>query len=142
MKITLCSSVRFFDRLWDIKKALEERGHEVFLPSMKDFHHFEENSLAKIQHDLIRKHFERIGRSDAVFVANFEKEGVKGYIGGNSFLEMGKAFDKRIPIFLLNDVPEQSSYREELVALKPVVVGRDWDKLDRLLKGFGNILKT
>jgi len=136
MKITLCSSAKFFENLWDIKKSLEEIGHEVLLPSMKDFHHLGEDSLAKIQYDLISEHFQKIDQSHAVYVANYDKNGIRGYIGGNSFLEMGLAFYRKIPIFLLNDIPQQVSYREELIALKPIVVGEDWNKLDDILKKF------
>ena len=134
MKITLCSSAKFFDKLWDIKKSLEEKGYEVLLPSMEDFHHLGEDSLAKIQCDLITEHFNKIDQSQAIYVANYEKNGVAGYIGGNTFLEMGLAFYKKIPIFLMNDIPQQISYREELVALKPIVVGENWDKLESILK--------
>lgn len=134
MEITLCSSAAFFENLWGIKKALEERGHEVFLPSMKDYSYLGEDSKAKVQFDLIREHFKKIEKSDAVFVANYTKNGIQGYIGGNTFLEMGVAFFKGIPIFLLNEVPKQISYRDELIALKPTVVGKDWDKFDRILK--------
>ena len=49
---------------------------------------------------------------------------------------MGLAFYRKIPIFLLNDIPQQVSYREELIALKPIVVGEDWNKLDDILKKF------
>ncbi|MBN2566776.1 hypothetical protein JXB02_01665 [Candidatus Woesearchaeota archaeon] len=136
MKITLCSSAKFFEKLWDIKKSLEEIGHEVLLPSMKDFHHLGEDSLAKIQYDLINEHIQKIDSSHAVYVANYDKNGIAGYIGGNSFLEMGLAFYRKIPIFLLNDIPQQVSYREELIALKPIVVGEDWNKLDDILKKF------
>ena len=136
MKITLCSSAKFFEKLWDIKKSLEEIGHEVLLPSMKDFHHLDEDSLAKVQYDLINEHFQKIDQSQAVYVANYDKNGIAGYIGGNSFLEMGLAFYRKIPIFLLNDIPQQVSYREELIALKPIVVGEDWNKLDDILKKF------
>jgi len=136
MKITLCSSAKFFEKLWDIKKSLEEIGHEVLLPSMKVFHHLGEDSLAKIQYDLINEHFQKIDQSHAVYVANYDKNGIAGYIGGNSFLEMGLAFYRKIPIFLLNDIPQQVSYREELIALKPVVVGENWNKLDDVLKRF------
>jgi len=73
MKITLCSSANFFDNLWDIKKYLEERGYGVLLPSMKDFHHLGEDSLAKIQYDLINEHFQKIDQSHAVYVANYDK---------------------------------------------------------------------
>ena len=134
MKITLCSSAKFFEKLWDIKKSLEEIGHEVLLPSMKDFLLLGEDSLAKIQYDLINEHFQKIDQSQAVYVANYDKNGIEGYIGGNFFLEMGLAFYRKIPIFLLNDIPQQVSYREELIALKPIVVGEDWNKLDVILK--------
>ena len=134
MKITLCSSAKFFEKLWDIKKSFEEIGHEVLLPSMKDFLLLGEDSLAKIQYDLINEHFQKIDQSQAVYVANYDKNGIAGYIGGNSFLEMGLAFYRKIPIFLLNDIPQQVSYREELIALKPIVVGEDWNKLDVILK--------
>lgn len=136
MKITLCSSAAFFERLEDIKKPLEERGYEVFLPSMKDFHPLGEDALAKIQGNLIYEHFQKIERSDAVYVANYDKNGVAGYIGGNSFLEMGLAFYRKIPIFLLQKIPPQIGYREELIALHPIVIGEAWDKLDDILQKF------
>ena len=142
MKITLCSSAKFFEKLWDIKKSFEEIGHEVLLPSMKDFHHLGEDSLAKIQYDLISEHFQKIDQSQAVYVANYDKNGIAGYIGGNSFLEMGLAFYRKIPIFLLNDIPQQVSYREELIALKPIVVGEDWNKLNDILKKFYETCST
>jgi hypothetical protein len=130
MRITLCSSAGFFDKLYAIKDALERRGYEVFLPSMRNFHHLEETALAKIQHDLIREHFRKIDNSDAIYVANYDKNGREGHIGGGVFLEMGKAFDRSIPIFLMKEVPRESSYREEMIALKPIVVGEDWEMLD------------
>lgn len=132
-KITLCSSAKFFGNLLAIKGALEKRGHEVFLPSMQDFHHLEETALAKLSYDLIKDHFAKIGKSDAIYVANFDKNGIQGYIGGNCFLEMGKAFDMGIPIFVMNELPKEVSYRAELLALQPIVIGENWEELDRRL---------
>lgn len=132
-KITLCSSTKFFDKLVGIKEELEKRGHEVFLPSMQDFHHLEEDALAKIHYNLIKDHFIKIGKSDAIYVANFDKNDIEGYIGGNCFLEMGKAFDMGIQIFLLKDIPRQMGYREELIALQPVVIGEHWEELEQHL---------
>ena len=138
INITLCSSAKFFDRLWDIEKALKAKGYGVFLPSMKDYHSGHEDSHAKIQYDLIREHFKKIDKSHAIYVANYDKNGIEGYIGGNSFLEMGKAFDKGIPIFLLNYIPGVS-YREEIIAMSPIVIGEDWERLDKILKEFYKI---
>jgi len=136
MIITLCSGAKFFDCLIPIKNALKSRGYNVLLTSMVDYHHLEETALFKIQHDLIRDHFRKIDVSDAIYVANCDSKGIGGYIGGGCFMEMTKAFDKGIPIFLMKDVPNMISYREELLAMQPVVVGEDWDKLDRLLLEF------
>ena len=133
MRITLCSGAAFFDNLHGIKKELEERGHEILLPSMIDYHHLEEDALAKIQYGLIRNHLKKIDESHAIYVANYNKNGIVGYIGGNVLLEMGKAFDKSIPIFLMQDIPSEVGYREELIALQPIVVGENWGELDQIL---------
>jgi len=132
MIITLCSSAKFFPRLFSIQKSLEDYGHQVLMPSMRDYHALEEDALAKIQHGLIKEHFRKIDLSDAIYVANYDKNGVIGYIGGNCLLEMGKAFDKGIPIFLYQDLPKSVSYREELVALQPIVIGEDWEGLVKI----------
>jgi nucleoside 2-deoxyribosyltransferase len=134
MKITLCTSAKFFDRLYSIKEELESRDYEVLLPSMMDYHHLEEDALAKIQYNLIKNHFRKIDSSDAIYVANYDKNNIAGYIGGNSFLEMGKAFDKGIPIFLMNDIPKELSYKEELIAMQPMIIGTNWDTIDKVLK--------
>lgn len=136
MKITLCSSAKFFEMLWGIKKSIEEIGYEVLLPSMIDFHYLQEDSLAKIQHGLINDHFQKIDQSCAIYVANYCKNEIAGYIGGNSLLEMGLAFYRKIPILLLNEIPQHISYREELLALQPIVVGEDWGRLDRIIKKY------
>ena len=77
MIITLCSSAKFFERLRDIEKELTSRGLEVLLPSMTDYHNLTEDALAKIQYDLIRDHFQKIDRSDAIYVANYSKNGIE-----------------------------------------------------------------
>jgi len=143
MKITLCSSATFFDKLYSIKKALEEKGHTILLPSMTDFHSLKgsegESAFAKIHHNLIRGHFKKIKESDAIYVANYDKNGIKGYIGGNTLIEIGMAFDRKIPIFLMNEIPDDEipdgvNYREEIVAMEPIIIGQDWDRLDKFLR--------
>src|SRR3989344_6492841 len=108
MKITLCCSYKFFDRISKVKGFLENKGHKVNLPSMNSFDGEGEQSEIKIKFDLIKDHFRKIDKSDAILVLNYDKGNIKNYIGGNSFLEIGKAYDKGIPIYLLNPVPEVS----------------------------------
>ncbi len=131
MRIALCCSAKFFDKIPEIKKKLEELGFEVFVPKgyfkhIKDSHG--EDHFAKIHFNLIKEHFKRIERSDAILVLNFDKDGVKGKIGGNTFLEMGKAFDEGITIFLWNPIPE-IDYKEEILAMHPIVINGDLSKI-------------
>lgn len=55
---------------------------------------------------------------------------VVGYIGGNSFLEMGFAHVLNKEIFLLNKIPE-SLFKDELVAMQPVILGGDLSKIKK-----------
>lgn len=113
----------FFEKLWEIKEKLEGMEYKVLLPSMKDYSNtyreMGEIKFAKIHYNLIKDHFKKIDESDAVLVCNFDRDGIEGCIGGNSFLEMGKAFDKGIPIFLLKPVPKMF-YRDEILAIQPI----------------------
>ena len=63
-----------------------------------------------------------------MLIANYPKKGVEGYIGGNSFLEMGFAHVLDKKIYLLNDIPEMI-YSDEIKAMQPVVLNSDIDKL-------------
>ncbi len=130
MKIVVCGSMCFIEDIKSMKDKLTELGHEVVIPNLD---HLEEEQKmedhnAKIKFDLIRSFFKKIENSDALLVANFNKNEIEGYIGGNSLLEMGKAYDVRIPIYLLNKIPEMS-YADEIKALQPIVI---YGKLEKI----------
>lgn len=131
-KITLCSSSAFFDKLAQIQDILISRSHIIYFPHVWDWSNKTEDEIAKVQHDLIKRHFTNIENSDAIYIANFDKKEIKNYIGGNTFLEIGKAFDLNIPIFLMSEVPEMQ-YSEEIRAMKPHVIGFDWEKMEQII---------
>ena len=120
--------MKFIKELHSAKDILEKKGHEVILPVMKNFKEEGRTGELKIKHDLIREHFRKIDRSDAILVLNYDKNGIKNYIGGNSFLEMGKAYDKGIPIYLLNSIPE-ILYKDEIIAMQPIVLHGNLENL-------------
>ncbi|MGB2762310.1 MAG: hypothetical protein WBC21_02075 [Minisyncoccales bacterium] len=143
MKITICSSAFFTKESYEIKKRLEEENHLIFIwsqeievngnaVSMKYYHAMRKNNLTedllKLKKSLIDEHIERIKNSDAVLVLNFDKNGIKNYIGGNTFLEMGFAYILGKKIFLLNPIPD-INYREEIEAMRPVVLYGDLSKI-------------
>ena len=118
------------------KRSLEERGATVYIPSGaydKSKNEFyadseEEKISFKIEHDLIREHFHEIDKAEAILVINYDKKGVKGYVGGNTFLEMGYAFGLGKKIYLLYPVPDMD-YKVEMHAMRPVVLNGDLKKL-------------
>ncbi len=146
MKITVCGSIAFHDEMVEIKERLEGLRHEVRIPPTEV--RGEDGKLIPVRESYrIRKgwkrddgwvwermqenmvnHFHKVSWSEAVLVLNKDKNGTKGYIGGNTFLEMGLAFFLGKGIFLLNPIPDVP-YREEIVAMGPVVIGGDLERI-------------
>lgn len=136
MKIVICGSMTAAKEMMDAEKKLRELGHEIILPeftgeyaSMDTIDKVRtESSKNKVEYDLIRGYFEKIKNSDAILVANVERKGVAGYIGGNSFLEMGFAFALNKPIYLLHEIPDMG-YRDEIEAMAPIIINGDFSKI-------------
>ena len=136
MKIIICGSMKVSGKMVEIKKELEKSGHEVLLPRhteeyaiMKTSDHIHNESVKnKINNDLIRDYYNEIKNGDAILAVNEELNGISGYIGGNTFLEMGFAHVLNKKIFLLNAIPEMG-YKDEIVAMKPTVLNGNLNKL-------------
>jgi len=136
MKIAICASAKFAKEMIETKKILEQNGHKILLPEMAEafangkfnkdaFKNDEEVANFKKKYDLIRKHFEEVKRSDAILVLNYNKKGIKNYIGGNTFAEMVIAYYLNKPIYLLNPIPERMIYTEEIKAMEPIILNGD-----------------
>lgn len=136
MIITICGSMQFHLEMADAQRQLENAGYSVLVP--KDLYTISHNESymdtdedrisSKIEHDFIREHFKKIERSDAILVLNYEKKGTKGYIGGNTFLEMGYAFGLGKKIYLLNPIPDME-YAVEMHSMQPLILHGDLGKL-------------
>lgn len=130
MKITLCGGLRFFDEMEKIKKELEKKGHEVHMPVKVEGTDYNNKTIEKgvenIQrYNLIRKHYSQIISSEAILVINLDKNGIKNYVGGNSFLEMGFAYINNKKIFVLNPLPKDLNYAEEMIAMSPIIINNN-----------------
>lgn len=135
MTITICGSMAFAKKMKKVRKALEQKGHKIFAPvftedwaSGKLQKRKNEDGL-KRSYDLIRDYYRKIKKSNAILVLNYDKGGVKGYIGGNTFLEMGFAHVLNKKIFLWQDIPKTDLYLDEIRAMKPVVINEDLEKI-------------
>lgn len=122
MKICVCCSLSFTDKVKEIARELEKLGHEVMLPNgiLTDAIHKPDFDpvAAKLDngYDAIREHFEKIKESDAILVCNFTKNDIENYIGANTFLEMGFAYYHDKPIFTLNPLPDYKYINDEILS--------------------------
>lgn len=126
----------FAKEMIDTKIQLEKLGHICFIPDSTDNYaegrmekiSGSESAKRKIDNDFIRKHYDLIKNSDAILVLNYDKKGIKNYIGGNALIEMGFAHINYKKVFLLNPVPELS-YSDEISAMTDVILNGDLDKI-------------
>ena len=146
MKITICGSIAFQDEILSVKQKLEELGHEIKiwpseiqdgsgkLISVQEYYRIrhsannDEKWVWDRKAEAIMDHFNKIAWSDAILVANYDKNNIKNYVGGNTLMEMGLAFFLNKKIYFLNEVPEVS-YKEEILGVKPIILKGNLNKI-------------
>ncbi len=129
MKIIICSSISAATEVLEAKQELEKVGHIVEIPEgVKNTWMRERTEVSttekagdKIKYNLIRGYFEKMKNYDVVLVINPEKRGVKGYIGGNTLIEMAFAHILNKTLYCLNPLPEMS-YTSEMLAMEPIIL--------------------
>ena len=116
--ITICGSMDFIPQMKAWRALLIREGYAVFVPHLINHRasHKPLHSIGRLKASEARIHFEKIRKSDAILVLNYEKGGIENYIGGAAFGEITVAFLLRKRIFLLNPIPLNLPYTEELVA--------------------------
>jgi hypothetical protein len=142
MKITICGSITFMDEMERLEKKLIKMGFsEVFMPiglgdaEKKQINKWtvKESAQRKIDLDLINMHWRKVLKADCILVANYEKKEIPGYVGGNTFLEMGFAFVTGKPIFMLNPIPDMD-YSSEMRGMQPIVINNKLSKIKEYYK--------
>ena len=138
----------FYDQFSALKTQLENEGHTVIAPELEFETAGDDTSVGAFfdrnggvdafppDHEVWEKkgraitaHFRKIDASDCILVTNYEKKGIPNYIGGNTFLEMGYAYGTGKPIYVLNELPLTSAFKEEMLGMRPVVLHGDTAKL-------------
>ena len=138
MKIGIIGSMQFTEKMIEYRDKLIKMGHDAFVTDLyknlvgKTNEEKEKIKLHnKNNRDAIRVFWKAVQGADAVLVLNFDKNGIRNYIGGNTLMEIGFAHVLNQKIFLLNPIPDIPYYNTEIKAMKPIILNGD-------LKGIRN----
>jgi len=137
MKIIICGSISAAKEILNVKERLLEIGYEVEIPEgvkrpklqSTDATPVSEKAETKIKYDLIRGYYKKIKDHDAVLIVNPEKKGIKGYVGGNTLIEMAFAHVLNKKLFCLYPPSANLSYSSEIFALQPIILNGNLDKI-------------
>ena len=137
MKITVCGSLKFAKEMVELYRQLEKIGHQPLMGKgifelaegtsrqLADKRNGMKNSDIKRKYNAIKWWHSCIKSGDAILVCNFDKNGIKNYIGGNVLMEMGFAHVNDKKIFLLNPIPKGAPYVDEIKAMTDVILNGD-----------------
>lgn len=140
MKITICGSSKFRHEMVEYMEKLESLGHDAVvhehyirsvngtMPELMERVQREHATLKREQ-NYIKWYHNAICNSDAILVLNFDKNGIKNYVGGNTLMEIGFAHVNDKKVFLLNPIPETVPYTDEIKAMADVVLAGDLRKI-------------
>jgi hypothetical protein len=139
MQIMICGSMHFAKEMLEAQEKLKELGHEVRIPS--DTLECLENPELNMDFDycvrtqIDKKDFQQVADSDAILVLNYPKNGIEGYIGGATLMEIGLARHLNKKIFLLHNLPSENElrYALEVRLTSPVVLNGDIKKINQFI---------
>jgi len=140
--VVICSSAAFYEHANEVKSELEKHGLKVVVPKTAqrmaetgdyDVSHYKtwygDASDYDKKADYMRAHFDEVSAGDIVLVVNDEKHGVPNYIGPNVLMEMSLAWYQQKPIYILNDLPDDPRFEEEIKGFMPIVMKGDLAQL-------------
>ncbi len=137
MKIGIIGSMQFTDKMLEVKAKLQELGHDAFVTDLhkamvgKTYDEIEKIKLhQKYNMDAIREFWNMMQGADAVLVLNYDKNGIKNYVGGNTLMEIGFAHVLNQKVFMLNPIPEMPYCQTEIEAVKPIILNGDFSKIE------------
>jgi hypothetical protein len=136
MKIGIAGSMQFTDKMIEVCDELQKQGHDVFMSGFVS--NYAGKSAAEIEvlkikdkyeNDAIREFWKPMQDANALLVLNYDKHGIKNYIGGNALMEIGFAHVLNQKIYLLNPVPVIPYYKSEIEAVKPIILNGDLSRV-------------
>ena len=134
MKVMICCSTAFYDKVDEVSKYLLNRGDEVIYPNgyLENSFELDEDASDEEYSEFFKKMFQesidKIKEVDAIIVLNYTKvkKGVElpNYIGASTFLEMYEAFMNDKKIYMMNGYPD-NMLLDEIKSFRPIILNGD-----------------
>ena len=128
----ICGSMSFAKDMVELQKELQAFGHEVYIPTDTELHVQDPNFTNDLDKDrehliannVMKECFDLLAASDAVIFLNLPKNGVDGYIGTSSLMEMGLAYYLGKKIYTMYPYPDFNVHRwaHEVASIQPTVL--------------------
>jgi hypothetical protein len=128
MRVLIHASLDLRDLILHAAQVLKDAGADVLLPDLQRYQHIRDvegrqEEFDQIKHRLSRENAELVASTDVLYILNADHRNIPNYVGGNSFYEMSIAFFLNRPIWLMNEVPDNMPYTEEIRSFFPKIVG-------------------
>jgi len=132
MRVGVIGSMHHAEKMLWACNELQKMGHEIAVSNntksflgMTSEERMKHQQICQEEKDAIRDFWRKMQSTDAVLVMNMEKNGIPGYIGGNTLMEIGFAHVLNQKIFLFNPIPDIPFYKAEIQAIGPLVLHGD-----------------
>ena len=127
--IVIIGSSKFLDKIEKLKDYLVQKGYNV-IEYPKQINHLDEN----VYINRYKSFFKALDSADEIFVANFDKNEIKGYVGAESFAELSFIVANNVlknenrKIYLLNEPSKDVSSYFELNSFIKLGIVKIWDE--------------
>ncbi len=128
----------FAKEMKEAKETLESIGYEVYVPL--DTEQVIKNSDKKYDMKFLKElgvgrgDAELVAESDAFLILNYEKNGIKGYIGPGAYRDLSVAWWLKKKIFFLFPYDEnQNNHKYEMLGFNPIILNSDINCIKKYL---------
>lgn len=129
----------FTEKILEVKKRLEERGFEVLIPLETEKLATNVHAIESFKVDLkngqntqiLKENFKEVTKADALLTLNFDKRGIKGYVGPSALMEMGLAYYLGKKLYLWQEIPhwDEVPWGYEVRLMQPTLIDGDLSKI-------------
>jgi len=128
----------FAKEMNETKRLLEDMGYEVFVPVDTEYVIEDLNKKTDVEFlkelGVGRKDAELVAESDALLVLNYEKHGVRGYIGPGAYRDISVGWWLKKKLFFLCPYDEnQNNHKYEMLGFDPIILNGKLENIKEYL---------